>query len=40
MPSVRKGESSEKYMSRCVPVVKSEGKTNRQAIGKCYGLLS
>jgi hypothetical protein len=38
MPSVRKGESSKSYMARCVPIVKGEGKTQKQAVGQCYGM--
>jgi hypothetical protein len=38
MPSVQKGEKSKSYMSRCIPVVKKEGKTQEQAVGQCYGM--
>jgi hypothetical protein len=38
MPNVRKGESSKSYMSRCIPTVKKEGATQKQAVGKCYGM--
>lgn len=38
MPSVKKGESQNKYMNRCVPIVKAEGKTQSQAVGQCMGM--
>ena len=38
MPSVRKNESQSKYMSRCVPVVKAEGKSQKAAVGQCMGM--
>ena len=38
MPSVKKGESSKSYMSRCIPMVKGEGATQKAAVGKCYGM--
>lgn len=38
MPNVRKGESSKSYMSRCIPIVKKEGATQKAAVGKCYGM--
>lgn len=38
MPSVKKNESSKSYMSRCIPMVKKEGRTQEQAVGKCYGM--
>jgi len=38
MPSVQRGEKSKSYMSRCIPVVKKEGKTQEQAVGQCYGM--
>lgn len=40
MPAVMKGESRSDYMSRCVPMVIKEGKTNEQAVGKCEGMFS
>jgi len=38
MPKVKPGESQSKYVSRCVPYVMKEGKTQDQALGKCYGM--
>lgn len=38
MPSVKRGESQKSYLSRCVPAVKAEGKTQKQAVGQCYGM--
>jgi len=38
MPSVKKGENSKSYMSRCIPVVKKEGKSQEAAVGQCYGM--
>lgn len=39
MPEVRAGESSKAYISRCVKHVMAEGKTQKQALGQCYGML-
>ncbi len=38
MPSVKKGESQSKYMRRCVPAVKTEGKSQKAAVGQCMGM--
>lgn len=38
MPTPKKGESKSKYMSRCVPVVVGEGKTQDQAVAQCSGM--
>jgi len=38
MPNVKKGEGSGSYMSRCIPTAKKEGRTQKAAVGKCYGL--
>ena len=38
MPSVRKNESSKSYLSRCIPIVKKEGKSQKAALGQCYGM--
>ena len=38
MPSVKKGESSSSYMKRCIPTVKGEGKSQKAAVGQCYGM--
>jgi len=46
MPKIRKGESQSAYVGRCVPKVMKEGKTpgassgttQKQALGKCYGM--
>jgi len=38
MPKVKPGESQSDYMSRCVPMVKDEGATQEQAVGKCLGM--
>jgi len=39
MPAVRPKESRNDYVSRCVPyVMKEEGLTQEQAVGKCFGL--
>ena len=38
MPGVRKGESQSSYMRRCVPAVKSEGKSQKAAVGQCMGM--
>jgi len=39
MPEVKKGEKSQDYISRCISQVMSEGKTQSQAAGQCYGML-
>jgi hypothetical protein len=38
MPSVKPNESKDKYMSRCVPMLIKEGKSQKAAIGQCYGM--
>lgn len=38
MPSVKKNESQSKYMKRCVPQVKAEGKSQKAATGQCMGM--
>lgn len=38
MPSVKKGESRNDYVGRCIPIVIKEGKTKDQAVGKCEGM--
>lgn len=38
MPSVRKNESKEKYLSRCIPTVLKEGGSRDHAIAKCIGM--
>ena len=39
MPAVRPKESRNDYVSRCVPyVMKEEGLTQEQAVGKCEGM--
>jgi len=39
MPEVKKGQSKSDYVQMCVPyVMKHEGATQEQAVGKCYGL--
>ena len=39
MPEIKKGERKNKYISRCVKfVIDKEGKTQDQALGKCYGM--
>ena len=39
MPSVKPKEKQSDYINRCVPyVMKHEGLTQQQALGKCYGM--
>ena len=40
MPSVKKGESRNKYVSRTIPQLIKEGLTQRQAVGKAEGMYS
>lgn len=40
MPTVKKGEKRNDYVGRCVPEVIKEGKTQKQAVGKCEGMFS
>ena len=38
MPKPRKNENKQRYISRCVKQVMKEGKTQKEALGKCYGM--
>ena len=38
MPTVNPNETEAEYVARCVPIVMSEGKTQDQALGQCYGV--
>ncbi len=38
MPAVKKGEKRSSYGKRCVPEVMKEGRTQKQAVGKCMGM--
>lgn len=38
MPKPQKNEKQNEYISRCVAVVMKEGKTQKQALGQCYGM--
>lgn len=38
MPTPRKGESKNDFMSRCIKEVKKEGKSQDAAVGKCQGI--
>lgn len=39
MPTIKKGESRNSYIPRCINyVVKNEGLTAKQAAGKCEGM--
>jgi hypothetical protein len=38
MPSVKKGESRNSYVGRCIPEAKKEGKSQKAAVGKCEGM--
>jgi len=39
MPAVKKGESRNAYVSRCVPYcMKKEGLSQKAAVGKCEGM--
>ena len=38
MPTPKPNESEKDYVSRCIPMVMGEGKTQEQAVGQCYGM--
>lgn len=38
MPRPKPGQTKNEYMSECIPIVKAEGKTQEQAVGKCIGM--
>jgi hypothetical protein len=38
MPNPRQGETKDKFMSRCIPMVMAEGKPQAQAIAVCSSL--
>jgi hypothetical protein len=38
MPLPKKNEKQTEYISRCIKEVMNEGKTQEQALGKCYGM--
>ena len=38
MPKPKPGETEQEFISRCIPVVKKEGVTQDQAVGKCFGI--
>jgi len=38
MPTPRSGESKSDYISRCIPVLKDEGKKQEQAVAICYSM--
>jgi len=38
MPEPNAGEKQSEFISRCVKVVMDEGRTQQQALGKCYGI--
>lgn len=38
MPTVKAGESEQKFVSRCIPILMDEGKEQKQAIAICYSM--
>jgi hypothetical protein len=38
MPTVKPHETQSSYVSRAVPVIMQEGATQKQALGKAYGM--
>lgn len=38
MPVPNEGESEQDFVSRCIPILKKEGKDQKQAEGECYGI--
>lgn len=38
MPKPLKNEKKSEYIGRCVKQVMKEGKTQKQALGQCYGM--
>jgi hypothetical protein len=37
-PEPRKGEEEQAFISRCIRIVRREGKPAKEAAGKCYGI--
>ena len=40
MPTVKKNETRNKYVARAIPILKKEGLTQKQAIGKAEGMFT
>lgn len=38
MPEVKKGQSKNSFISECVQKVMKEGKSQKEALGQCYGM--
>lgn len=38
MPKIKPGQTKDEWMSECIPIVRDEGKTQEQAVGKCLGM--
>jgi hypothetical protein len=38
MPDVKPNEKQSEFISRCVKEVMNEGKPQKEALGKCYGI--
>lgn len=38
MPSVRENETKSKYLSRCIPMLIKEGKSQDQAVAQCLSM--
>jgi len=38
MPTVKAGESEQKFVSRCIPILMDEGKEQKQAIAICFSI--
>jgi len=38
MPKVKPNESKEDFISRCIPIVESEGEEHKRAVAICYSI--
>ncbi len=36
----KKGEKEKDYISRCVSALRKEGKSQKEAVGQCYGMFN
>ncbi len=38
MPTPSKGESREDFVGRCIPILKKEGRDQKQSVAICYSM--